>query len=226
MSVRLEFIGKSISRRNWGDFLDGLRQRYSQLGEAGLHEMATIELSKNQPRDSKFVQQFIGADILGLGVDVTRVIDRDEFMDVRIDANGVVHERFLADEYQAAIDRYYRDVLPTQIEAWPLLTRTLKQMILGTPPQERERLVDPKGLSKTYVWRKSTRWVAEVSDADAAIIRALPDESFWFRDIDRHGRYVQERAWNLPVIERHAFLDPYEAKRYEREMKRTGQWVV
>lgn len=224
MTVVLEFVGKSIARQNMTAFLDGLREQYSMLGEAGLHKVAEFELSRSAPRNKNFVQHLIGRDILGVDVDPDRVVSRDDFVDARI-VDGELVERFLADEYQAAVDRYFTHILPTTIEAWPLMTRTEKGRIINTPVNERERLVDPAGLSKTYVWRASTDWLAEVEDADVEIIRNS-GAAGWFRNVERHGRFRNQRAWDLPVIERHAFDDAREAKAYEDDLKRKSSWFI
>lgn len=64
MPVRLVFIGKDTSRRNLPMFLDSLRQRYPNVSETGIQEMAKAELTKVPPRYSRYVEHLIGRDIL------------------------------------------------------------------------------------------------------------------------------------------------------------------
>lgn len=111
----------------------------------------------------------------------------------------------------------------TMIDAWPLLTKTVQSLILRTPAAHRHQLIDPEGLSRTYVWRASTDWLAQVEDADAEIIFRSAARH-WFQNIERHGRFTPVRAWDLPVVEREGFVDLHEAKRYEKDLQRKPLW--
>ena len=122
-----------------------------------------------------------------------------------------------------------RDILAadvTTIPAWPYLTPLMKRWVLNPALEGRthETLMDPPGLSRTYVWSKKNNWLQEVTDEDAAIIRASPART-WFRDYDKHGPYTPARTWDLPVVARETFTDAAEARRFERDQKRKKSWT-
>lgn len=112
---------------------------------------------------------------------------------------------------------------PTTMALWPIMGSQLKRVILGRSIEGRRALIDPAGLSRTYVWRASNGWVQEVEDADVDVIRASPARN-WFRDADKFGPYRPARAYDLPVKEREAFADAYEAKRFEADLILKPQW--
>ena len=121
-------------------------------------------------------------------------------------------------------DIYAEDL--TTIPAWPFLSTFHRQWITdpATVGRTREALLDPPGLSQTYVWSAANGWVQDVTDEDAAIIRASPAKT-WFRDANRFGPYSPARAWDLPVVSRETFNDAEEARRYEQEQKRKHLWT-
>jgi hypothetical protein len=110
------------------------------------------------------------------------------------------------------------------IIAWPIMDPKEKRVLLKLTPAERAAKVDPKGLSRTYVWRASNQWTQEVTDADAAVLRASPAAG-WFRDIDVHGPYVVARAWDFPVAERFEAPTLAEGKRFVADVTRKQQWT-
>lgn len=128
------------------------------------------------------------------------------------------------DRYVQAL--FGRDILtehPESIAAWSYLTPMQKRMVTQTPLAERSSMVDPDGLSQTYVWRKKNGWTQEVNDWDVEIIRNSPARS-WFVDRDVHGEVRPARAWDLPVIETTSFRDAAEAKRFEQSLNRKKSW--
>lgn len=112
----------------------------------------------------------------------------------------------------------------TTIEAWDLLTPFFQRLLRNPAAEGRtiEDIIDPRGMSRTYVWRQENHWLQVVTDADAAIIRQS-GAATWFRDAAR-GDYVVPRAWDLPVRQSFEFMDPAEAKRFERDQRRKKQW--
>lgn len=223
MVVRLEYIGKGAAKRRTMDFLNGLRQRFPLVSEAGLHEIAKTELVRVPPRDRSVVQQLIGADILALEIQPDDLVPRDRFMTTVVDEHNIVRSHFDERSWLIEVENRYREILPERVQAWSMLTPTVQGLILRTPRSDRHKLVDPEGLSRTYVWRASNDFVTEVEDRDADVIFRSAARH-WFQNIDRHGRFVQPRAWDLPVIEREAFSDAVEAKRYERDLQRKPLW--
>lgn len=223
MVVRLEYIGKGAAKRRTMDFLDGLRQRFPRVSEAGLHEIAKTELVRVPPRDKSVVQQLIGADILALDVQPDDLAPREAFTQTVLDEQNIMRSYFDEPSWLAEVEDRYREIIPQRVQAWPLLTPTVQTLILRTRRADRHKLVDPEGLSRTYVWRASNDFVTEVEDRDAEVIFRSAAR-YWFQNIDRHGRFVQPRAWDLPVIEREAFSDAVEAKRYERDLQRKPLW--
>jgi hypothetical protein len=119
-----------------------------------------------------------------------------------------------------------RDILTddiTTIAAWPDVDPQEHPALLNATIAERERKIDPPGLSTTYVWRKSNGWVQEVSDSDLDVIRQSAART-WFRDIDTHGAWVPKRAWDLPVRERYEASTLDDAAKFVADIKRNPQW--
>lgn len=179
MSKRLTFIGHDVLRRDPVKFLDGLRQRFPNVSETGIQEIAKRELGKTPPRYDRYVQCLFGEDILTDDV--------------------------------------------TTIPAWRWLTPILRRQIQGVPIEQRRELVDPKGMSATYVWRKDNGWVQEVTDSDADILRASNART-WFRDTDAFGTHVPTRMWDFPVIESQSFDNMFDANAYRKDQQRKQQW--
>lgn len=177
--VTLEFIGMDVARRNLPAVVAGLRRKYPNISETGVHEMAKAELTMSPPRYPQHVVHLFGADILSADL--------------------------------------------TTIPAWPLVEPVFQDQLRNTPVQDRGRMIDPVGLSRTYVWRQTANWVQEVTAADVDVIRRSEART-WFRSVERHGLWIPHRAWDLPVLDSVAFTDPTEAKRYERDQQRTKQW--
>lgn len=109
------------------------------------------------------------------------------------------------------------------IAAWPIMDPKEKRVLLKLTPEQRAARVDPKGLSRTYVWRESNQWTQEVTDADAAVLRESAART-WFRDIDAHGPFVVARAWDFPVAERYEAPTVAEGKRFVADVTRKQQW--
>lgn len=112
---------------------------------------------------------------------------------------------------------------PSTIPAWPWMTGYERGRVMSTPLDERSRLVDPKGLARTYVWRKETDWVQDVTDADLEVIR-LSDARTWFRNIERYGRWTPERAYDFPVIETHPMQEWNDVEAFRRDRERKPMW--
>lgn len=119
-----------------------------------------------------------------------------------------------------------RDILSddvTTMAAWPLVDEKERRWLLQWPLAQRETKLDPPGLSRTYVWRKSAGWVQEVTDADADVLRrstAAP----WFRDVDKHGLWTPTRAWDFPVKERFEAPTIADGKAFVRDQTRRKTW--
>lgn len=111
----------------------------------------------------------------------------------------------------------------TTIAAWRWLTPILRREVQQASLEQRRAMVDPKGLSATYVWRKDNGWVQEVTDSDADILRASGART-WFRDTDMFGTHVPTRMWDFPVIETHTFNNQFDANAYRKEQHRQQQW--
>ena len=109
------------------------------------------------------------------------------------------------------------------IPAWPIVDPKEKRVLLKLTPAERMAKVDPQGLSRTYVWRASNQWVQDVTDADAAVLRASTARG-WFRDYDTHGPFVPQQTWDFPVAERFEAANPAEGKRFIADVTRKQQW--
>ncbi len=108
-----------------------------------------------------------------------------------------------------------------EIEAWQWMTVTERKRIHATPMADRLELVDPVGLSRTYVWRESNGWIQDVTDADVAVIRRS-GARHWFHNIDRYGEVdIETRAYDFPVTEQHAMTNWDDAKAFlkDREVK-------
>jgi len=119
-----------------------------------------------------------------------------------------------------------RDILTddlTTIEAWPMVDPKEKRVLERLTPAQREKKVDPEGLSKTYVWRKSNGWVQDVTEADAEVLRRSTARG-WFRDIDVKGPFVVQRAWDFPVAERYEAGSIQDAQAIVRDVTRKKQW--
>ena len=126
-----------------------------------------------------------------------------------------------------------RDVLsadPTTLPAWPALTATQRQTILHPEWFQhelkgigREALLDPPGLSRTYVWSAAAGWVQEVEAADAAIILASKIRGH-FQNVDEAGLFVPQRAWDLPVLETFTTSSVAELKAWERDQQGRRLW--
>lgn len=82
----------------------------------------------------------------------------------------------------------------------------------------------PRGLEQSYTWRRENNWTQDVTPHDVEILRYDPDCSHWFISADRSWQPV--RNFDYPVIERQAFSDPVEAKKYEKDQRRHKQWIV
>lgn len=111
------------------------------------------------------------------------------------------------------------------IEAWPIVDPKEKRVLERLTVEQRRKKVDPQGLSKTYVWRKSNGWVQDVTEADAEVLRRSTAAG-WFRDVDAFGRFVPQRAWDFPVAERYEATSIEEGKRFVADVTRKKQWFV
>lgn len=109
------------------------------------------------------------------------------------------------------------------IPAWPIVDPKEKRILVKLSPEQRKAKVDPKGLSRTYVWRASNDWVQEVTDADAEVLRNSTAAG-WFRDYDAHGPFQPQRAWDFPVAERFEAPSIDEGKRFVADVTRKPQW--
>lgn len=126
-----------------------------------------------------------------------------------------------------------RDILgddPTSIPAWPWMTNVVRGDVVdlstnaALPVRVRETALDPDCIpEQTYVWRKENNWVQEVSDEDAARIRAS-QAKLWFRRFDDVGYYNPLDPWTLPVVETQGFASVGEYERFRREETRRPQW--
>lgn len=112
---------------------------------------------------------------------------------------------------------------PTTLPVWPWMTDYERGRVLSIPIADRPRLVDPAGLSRTYVWRKDTDWVQDVTDADVEVIR-LSEARTWFRNVEKHGRWTPERAYDFPVLETHPMRDWSDVESFERDRERKPAW--
>jgi hypothetical protein len=63
MPIRLEFVGRDITRRDPMKFLAELRAKYPTLTERGLHEVAGREFARKKPRNPAMVVHLFGEDI-------------------------------------------------------------------------------------------------------------------------------------------------------------------
>ena len=89
----------------------------------------------------------------------------------------------------------------------------------------RASLISPAGLSTTYVWRAENDWLQEVTDADAAVLRAAKDAVF--RDPSRFGRWVEPRAWigQVAPTETYRFSQMDDIEAFDRDRTRTPHWA-
>lgn len=113
---------------------------------------------------------------------------------------------------------------PTTIPAWPLATLYWREVILNAGEAKRRAMIDPEGLSTSYVWSKAGNWVQEVSDEDVEVIRQSRART-WFRDVQRFGPFTPHRAFDFPVRDSVAIRSADDLRQFRREQKRTGQWT-
>lgn len=196
--IRLHYMGRDVIRRDAGRLLDMLRQRYPNVSEAALHQIAKAELARMPPRHKGEVLALFGADILtedpttipawGLltAEHRSRVLNPDRYPELRgggraalVDPQGLQH---------TYVWRYSN--------AWT---------------QE--------------VAPEDARVIREAEITEDARRRGKTPPRYWFRDLDRHGPYTPMRAFDLPVVGRETFSDALEARRYEDSLKRVKQWT-
>lgn len=113
---------------------------------------------------------------------------------------------------------------PTPIRAWALATRYWREVILNADEAKRRDMIDPKGLSASYVWRREGRWVQEVSDEDVEVIRQSAART-WFRDPERFGPFTPQRAFDFPVRDSVAIRSADDLTQFRQDEKRTPQWT-
>lgn len=111
----------------------------------------------------------------------------------------------------------------TTIAAWSDVDGAIKTSLLSASREQREKRIDPPGLSRTYVWRQRNGWVQEVTDHDVEILRKSSARG-WFHDIDVRGPWVQPRTWDFPVRERFEASTIGDAQAIVRDLKRQQQW--
>ncbi len=113
---------------------------------------------------------------------------------------------------------------PTTIPAWSLATPYWREVVLNADEAKRRALIDPKGLSASYVWCAQGKWVQEVSTADVEVIRGS-DARTWFRDVDRFGPFVPRRAFDFPVQDTVAIRSADDLRQFRRDQKRKTLWT-
>lgn len=114
----------------------------------------------------------------------------------------------------------------TAIAAWDDLEGDWKTALQKLSVEaRRDHPMRTVGLSRTYVWRKRTGWVQQVADHDLAIIRQSPVRH-WFRDVDRFGPFVPQRAFDYHAVRAPVALDSAaDLDRFRREQRRVPQWT-
>lgn len=113
---------------------------------------------------------------------------------------------------------------PTTIPAWPLIHPSWHDSILTGDEAARRKMIDPEGLTTTYVWCAAGNWVQEVSDVDVEVIRRSHART-WFRDPARFGAFTPPRAFDFPVIETVPIAGADDLRQFRREQRRRPQWT-
>lgn len=95
----------------------------------------------------------------------------------------------------------------------------------GMERVNRRSLLVPDGLSKTYVWSITNQWIQEVTEEDAAILRAHPTLKMMFRNPNFASGPLQVQDYRRQSTgERYQFESLDDAQAFERSMSSRPQW--
>lgn len=111
----------------------------------------------------------------------------------------------------------------TTLPTWHFFSKAEQRDMPRRTMEQRRRLVDPKGMSQTYVWRRENDWLQDVTGADVEVIRRSAART-WFRNVERHGPWTPERAYEFPVIESHPMTSKDDIEAFQRDRERKPTW--
>lgn len=128
---------------------------------------------------------------------------------------------------QLVVHLWGADILsddPTSIPAWSLVSREFRDIVLTASNDQKQRMIDPEGLSTSYVWCKAGNWVQEVSETDVEVIRNS-DARTWFRDPERFGPFTPINAFAFPVVETVPINGADDLRQFRRDQRRKTVWT-
>lgn len=208
MSIVLEFLGYPGPWRDVEKFRNAVKAANPGLTDSQIMDLVHRENAKKRWRHKEWVFQMFGADIL----------------------SGDLQSM---DAWPYLQDRWKRDLPKFPVEGGEVIRHTDDDAVnlqfairtKGEQRVNRRSLMVPDGLSKTYVWCIANNWIQEVSDADAAILRAHPLLKLMFRNPNFANGPMQIQDYRRQSTgERYQFDSIDEAQAFERGMSSRPQW--
>ncbi len=207
MIVRLEFVGEPGPHRDPERFVASVRAAKPSLTEDDIVTIVRRGNARYKPRWDRALYQVFGADILG--DDVTQIAAWS----------------LIEPGWQQLLQQFPTDggvVIPATAEGASAITAAIQSGDVATV--NRQSLMRPAGMSRTYVWRKENGWIQDVTDADADILRNTPIVNQCFRNVDQADGPVLVRTYEYGEGERHRFDTFDDFERFHQTEQRRPTW--